>query len=426
MRTFYTIWIGQLFSIIGSQVTRFSLGIWVFQKTGSATGFALVQLCNVVPGLVLAPFAGVLVDRLNRRTVMILADTMAAFSSAFLLTMLFNGELQLWHVFVVSVLGTSAETFQMPAYNAAVAQVVPKSKLTRANGLTEMAGGVGSLLSPLIAAGLMAFLGLKGVILLDLATFVIALVSLAMVRLESITPSAETTTEAPNFLTEMMGGYAFMRQHTGLLLLLAMLTVSYFATAMFLGLFTPLVLSFSTVAMLGTLASLEGAGMIAGGLLMSLWAGPKRLMRAIVAIEIICALCMIFGVLRPSIFLLGSATVLYMFLLPVSNSCIRTLWQRKVPLELQGRVYSFRSLVTSSMMPLALAICGPLSDKVLEPAMAPTGALAGSVGLVTGVGEGRGMALLLILCGFLILLAVALCLLHPRFRNLEDDIPDAL
>ena len=186
MRIFVLIWSGQLASVMGTYLTSFALGVWAIQKNGQATDYALVLLCALVPNIFLSPFAGTIVDRSNRRHVMIAADSIAAAGTGILCVLLLLDELALWQILLITLLSSAANAFQQPAYSAAVAQLVPKDKLPRANGMIQAADGIGQLLSPVLAAVLLGMIGLVGVILIDLGSFLIAVFTLCRVRIPDL------------------------------------------------------------------------------------------------------------------------------------------------------------------------------------------------------------------------------------------------
>ncbi len=180
--TFLTVWVGQFVSTLGSSLTAFAAAWWVFERTGSATQFSLTVLFEVLPFVVLSPFAGVIVDRYSRRQVIILSDTVAALSSGLLLLLLLAGRLEVWHVYLATLFNSVANVFQGPAYGASISLLVPKERLGRANGLVQLSRASGRLVAPVAAGFLLAVLGLEGVIAVDLVTFAVALATLLLVR----------------------------------------------------------------------------------------------------------------------------------------------------------------------------------------------------------------------------------------------------
>jgi len=187
--SFLWVWIGQVISLFGSSLSGFALGIWLYQTTGSASNFALTALCGVLPQMLVSPLAGGLVDRYSRRRMMILGDSGAAACTLALAALFFSGQIQPWHIFLGTALSSACGALQGPAYAALVATAVPAAQLARANGMIQLGQGLAEVLAPAAAGALLAVIGVPGVLLLDLATFVVAVTSVALVQLPSPPPS---------------------------------------------------------------------------------------------------------------------------------------------------------------------------------------------------------------------------------------------
>ncbi|MDY7095869.1 MAG: MFS transporter [Acidobacteriota bacterium] len=425
-RTFLLIAIGQVVSLFGSHLTAFALGVWVFQRNGSATEFALISFFAVVPGIVLAPVSGVLADRWDRRWVMVLSDLGAGVGTIVLAVLAARGNLEVWHIYPLVALSATFASLQGPAFAAATPQLVPRKHLSRANGLVEM-GSAGALLAaPLAAGALIADLGLAGIMLIDIATFVFAVSCLLFVRIPRPPASEEGSKDRGSILREAWTGWTYVSARRGMLGLLLLFTLANFSFGMVQALLTPLVLTFGTAEELGRVLAVATGGMVLGGVLMSVWGGPRRIIRAILLCFLVQGLILLLGGARPNLVLIAGAASVFTFCEPIILASSRTLWQRKVPLDLQGRVFAVRQLIAWSAMPLAFLLAGPLADFVFEPLMAADGALAPSLGALIGVGPGRGIGLLFVLIGGLILGGLALAARYRPLVRFEEEIPDAL
>ena len=225
MRTFVVIWAGQVLSLMGSGLSGFALGVWVFQRTGSATQFAMIALAATLPAVLASPLAGVMVDRWDRRRVMILSDSIAALGTAALALLYWRGALELWHILVASALGATMGAFQGPAYQASVTLLVPKEQYGRASGMAQMGQALAGVLSPLLAGVLLVTIGVTGVLLIDLGSYFIALGTLLAVRIPS--PVAERVSAAATSIwREAREGWRAIADRRGLrdmLLLFALL-----------------------------------------------------------------------------------------------------------------------------------------------------------------------------------------------------------
>jgi MFS transporter, DHA3 family, macrolide efflux protein len=422
MGPFSVIWIGQLVSGLGSGLTGFALPVWIYQKTGSAEAFGLLFFAATVPTVLMSPFAGALVDRWSRKTVLIAADGIAAALSLVIAALVFTGTFQIWHLFVISVLGAAVGSFSDPAFSATVSVLVPRQHFTRASGLMQTSGAVNGILTPLLAGVLVTTIGLGGILLIDFATFLVGVGTLARVHIPAPEPSGKPRRP---LLREAHDGWAFVRARPGLLMLLLYFPVVNLATGMANPLFSPLVLSFATPAELGLVVSLSSVGMLAGGLLLSAWGGPRKRVRGLVTGQLLGAVCIALTGLRPSLPLVAGAMVVTMVLTPTAQACSQAVWLSKTPQEMMGRVLAIRRMLALSTMPLAALACGPLAERVFNPLLLPGGALAGTVGRVVGVGPGRGIGLMYVLIAGFMAAVTALLYAHPRVRRLEDEVPDA-
>lgn len=425
-RTFLIIWFGQLVSLTGSGLTGFAIGVWVFLRTGSTTLFALIQVFSSIPTILVGPFAGALVDRWDRRKAMLLSDAGAAACTLSILLLLSAGKLEIWHIYLLLALSASFASFQWPAYSAATALLVPKEQLGRANGMVQIAEGVAQILAPVTAGILIETILLQGVIAIDLATFLVALTTLLIVRIPRPEISAEGQAGKGSLFREAVYGWTYIRQRAGLFALLLFFFVVNFLTSIVSVLFTPLILTISTPVVLGILTSMAGLGFLIGSVLMSIWGGPRRKIRGIFISELMVTAALLLLGSTTNLYLLGFGAFLAFLSFPLLQTCSQTIWQRKTAPDIQGRVFAFRRVIAWSSLPLAYLAAGPLADKVFSPLLVEGGALAGSMGKVFGVGPGRGIGLLYIVLGLVTFVATAVAYAYTPLRDVETLLPDRL
>ncbi|MBZ4423323.1 MFS transporter [Myxococcus sp. RHSTA-1-4] len=431
MRTFFTVWFGQLISALGSGLTTFALGAHVYESSGSVTNFALVAFFGTLPMVVLSPLAGVLADRWDRRRIMLWGDVGAAFS-IFLIWLLFAGQeagywtIQTWYFYLPLFLGSACSTMCYPAWSATVPLLVPRSHLGRASGLSELSGSLAQIVGPILASALLASIGLRGILVLDAVSYLFAVVVMVFVRFPA-PPRAAAAPGAPRSLkSDLAEAWSFIRERPGLRGLLMFITSIGFVVGMVMLLINPLVLAFTDVQSLGRIATSAGVGGLLGGIVTSVWGGPKRRIVGLVGFPIIAALVLLLAALPPNVPLIAGAAAVFLFCFPLISSSNQVIWQTKTPPALQGRVASLRRVVFQSIGLLVALVGGVLADKVFEPAMMPGGALAATVGEVIGVGKGRGVALMFIVLSLMLLTSVAVVWLSPRVRNVESELPDVL
>jgi len=421
MRTFFVVWIGQLISVVGSNLTGFGLAIWMYLETDSVTLLALIMLATTLPGIVIGPLAGAFVDRLDRRKVMLIGDSSAGTATLVVVLLLLTDQLELWHIYLMATIGSVANSFQEPAYTASVPLLVPKKHLGRANGLVQMGQAMGALVAPILAGVLVAATGLWGVLLADVATFAVAVSTLALVRI----PRPEA---APSRSERLWGqvaeGWRWLRTRGGLFGFLLVAAGINFLLGFMNVLYIPLFLSFTNEVVLGTALTVLGAGMLVGSLVMGVWGGPKRRVRGMLAGIVVGGLLVAAMGFDDSVFLVTAAAFVLMVTVAVVNGTSQVLWQVKVPPELQGRTFSVRRMLAQMAIPVSYLSAGPLADGVFEPLLAAGGGLAGSVGSVIGTGPGRGIGFMFVLMGLGTVLLAVLAYLIPSIRNLEDELPD--
>ncbi|WP_051256735.1 MFS transporter [Cystobacter fuscus] len=424
MRPFFILWIGQLLSSIGSELTRFAIGVWVYQRTGAVNDFAFISLSLLLPRLLVLPFAGVLVDRWSRRKVMLLADTASALCTLALYGVLTtSGALNLWLINVLVMLGAASGGVHSVAYKASYPLLVPKEQLGRVNGVVQGQYAAAQLIAPLLAGSLLGLAGLETIIAIDMGTFLVAVLTLMTLRI----PQPLVQRERKESIWRQLGaGWHELRSRPGLVGLLLVFSFVFFNLGMAEVLLTPLVLSFGSPAQLGVVMTAGGVGMLGGSVLMSVWGGPRALMAGMLGLFPVQGAMFLLGGLTPSALVAATGVFGFSFVFPIILGCNNSLWQRKTPLAFQGRVFALRDMVDSLLTPLGYLVAGPLADRVFEPLLMPGGALASSVGAVIGVGPGRGVGFLFILLGLNTFIAAAVGLLHPRVRRLEQELPDAL
>lgn len=421
IRVFLAIWLGQVVSMFGSGLTGFALGVWAYQTTGSVTRFALIAFFSSLPTLLLSPVAGALVDRWDRRWAMILSDTGAGLGTVAIALLLWTDRLEIWHLYVILGISSIFGAFQWPAFSASLTMLVPRRHLGRAAGLFQMIQ-VAALLAPLAAGALLARIGLRGILLIDVATFVVATLTLLAVRIPR--PEVSAARAGESVAQSVVYGWRYLQERPGLMALLLVFVGTNFTVGMVQALLTPMVLSFASAAELGRVVTIAGTGMLLGSVTMSLWGGPQRRVFGILGAMLLQGILLTLGGLRESLPLIAGAAFAFLFMNPVVNTCSQAIWQSKVAPEVQGRVFAIRRMVAMSAMPLAFALAGPLADRVFEPLLAPGGALAETVGAVLGVGKGRGIAFLFLLLGVGEILGLIVAWSYAPLRRVDDILPD--
>jgi DHA3 family macrolide efflux protein-like MFS transporter len=418
---------GQAVSILASSMTGFALSIWVFQKTSSATSLGIMTSAFTLPYLLFIPLAGVMVDRYNRKLMMMVSDLTAGLGSLSILILLTTGHLQVWHFYLVNVLIGLGNAFQWPAYSAAITTMVPKKQYGRANGLMSFVQAGPSAVAPLLAGALLPGIGLQGILLIDIATFVLAIAVLLMVHVPPPAHTVEGQAGKGNLLQEAAFGFKYIFKRPSLLGFVVMI---FFAN-LFLGfpnsVHVPMVLS-RTGNNSVVLGAVETAGALSwtlGSIIMSAWGGPKRRILGVMLGWTLYCLCgnIIFGLGRnlgvwvPAILVGGIGS-------SVGIASSQSLLQVKVAPDVQGRVFSARRMLTWFPDTFTPVLGGLLADHVMEPAMQNGSWVSRVFGWMTGTSPGSGMALMMVGFGVLTVLASLSGFIFPKIRNMEDILPD--
>ena len=427
MRTFSLVWLGQVISLFGSKLSEFAIGVWVYQQTESITQFGLILVFIYLPNILISPLSGALVDRWNRRTAMMLSATVAGVNTSVLMVLLLTSQLKIWHVYIAVVIFSVCEAFQWPAYTAAVTQLVPQKHLSRANGIVQISRAIAKLSAPLMAGFLVKIIQLNGVLLIDSCTYIIAIVTLLQVRFPTLKYSKRRQATGFNQIQqEIISAWQYISRRPGLVRLLVFVAITYFTMGTLEVVSWPFVLSFGSSSDLGRILFIGGCGMLFGSLLMSVWGGPKKRIYGLFIFVPLQGLLIVLYGFRPSLILAAIGGFGYLFAQPIIVSCNQAIWQNKVPMKLQGRVFALQMMLERSLSVFAYIFMGPLVDNFLEPMMAEDGLLANNIGLVLGVGPGRGIGLLLCFVGLLNILITVYSLLEPRLKNIERELPDVI
>ena len=425
MTGFTVIWAGQFVSLLGTSMTNFALTIWAWEQTGQATALALMQLFFFAPQVLMSPLAGALVDRWSRKRVMILSDIGAGLGTAAIFLLMSTDRLQLPYLYAVAAFMGAFQSFQFPAYSAAVTTMLEKEQYARASGMIALAQSASGIFGPAAAGALIGVIGKTGIISFDILSILVAISALLVVPIPQ--PVATVAAEKPSLLQDSLYGFRYIAARPSLLGLQLIFFMINFTGSLCFPLIAPMVLSKTgndTVA-LGAVQSAFGAGGVVGGLLLSAWGGPKKRVNGVL-LGMFASYLLGFTLMG-----VGSGTLLWaaaafiiLFFNPLINGSNQAIWQSKVPPEVQGRVFSARALIAQISAPIAMLITGPLTDGVLTPAMMPGGSLAPAFGWLVDTGPGAGPALLFLVMGVLGSILSLTGYVFPHIRNVEEIIPD--
>lgn len=429
LRTFWVILSGHVVSLLGSALGSFALGVWVYERTRSATLFGLIAFTAGTATVLMTPLAGSLVDRFDRRRLLLLCEAGSGVMTLLMALGFYTSRLEVWHVYPIVAVMVGFYTLQGLALNAAVSTFVPREHLTRISGIAQASSAITQIVGPLLAGVLIGRIGYHGVVLIDGVSFFAGFLALLAVRIPGLPVPVEgeghAEEERRSLLRDAAFGWRYIRERSGLFSLLILFTVSNFSLGFVQVLLTPLVLSFGTAADLGSVSAVGSAGALLGGIALSIWGGPRLRVWGVLGGLLVQALILFAGGARPSVPLVAFAACAFLFASPIVNGCNQAIWQSKVPLGAQGRVFAMRGVVAALALPLSSLIAGPLADRVFNPLLQPGGGLADSIGVLIGTGPGRGIGLMFMIFGAVLLGTTLIGLSDPRLRRVESDLPDA-
>jgi len=425
MKLFYFVLFGQAISLLGSTLTNFGLGVWAYELSNDVTDFTMIAIASTLPGLVLGPFIGTLIDRVKRKTILIIAQAGSAIVTIILAGLYWADQLQVWHIIAIVPVASVCATMLQVGFTSCISLVVPKDQLSKANGMMGLGFGSVQLAGPLLAGLAIDQVGMRGVFIFDIVTFCIGLMSIAIAILPTpaIDPNKEKFTLSHLYL-DLREAYHYMKEKKGILGGLYVFTLIWFNVSIVQVLFLPLILGLGTRTDLGFVQSMGGVGTVVGGILMVVWKGASRQILAILGASLFIALSLIVIPIAQQIWLLAAGAFIVMAAAPIAAASSQTLWQKKIEASYQGRVFSLRNTIMKSAQPLAFLCAGFLADNYFEPHMFEGEVLAQYFGDIWGTGRGRGVALMISCAGAISVIAVVFAWLMPSVRRVDIDLPD--
>jgi len=399
MQRFLPLWIGQLVSLLGSGLVQFALVWYLTQQTGSAVVLATATLVALIPDVFLGPFAGALVDRWNRKRVMIIADGSVALATLGLVILFWTGAIQVWHIYVALFIRSLGGIFHWPAMQASTSLMVPEGQLARLSGLNQAVRGALNIAAPPLGALLMTLVPMYGVLAVDIFTAAIAIGILIFITVPQPAGHTETEVTPKQLFKDVAAGARYMARWPGALQLVGMAALINFVLAPS-GTLMPLLVTKELgggVWHLGALDSAMGIGIVIGGLLLGLWGGFKRkVYTSLFGIVGIGVSVMVLASAPVSMFAIAVIGVVLMGMMgPIANGPLQAMMQAKVAPNMQGRVFTLISALCTAMMPLSMVVAAP-------------------------VAEWLGVRSWYWLGGILTVLAGAICWMMPKIRAMED------
>ena len=397
---FFTIWTGQAFSLLGSSLVSFALIWWMTDTTGSATVLATAAIIEFLPRVFVGPFAGALVDRWNRRLVILAADSITALATAGLIYLVWAGNLEIWHVYALMLVRSTAGSFHMPAMFSSTSLMVPEDQLTRVQGLNQLLQGLMNIAAPILGAFLIALIPLHSVLAVDLLTAALAILPLLLINIPQPKRSESPDQIKTSVLGDMRDGFRYVWNWAGLRNVIFIAVTVNLVTIPAITLMPLLVKNeFSGGAMeVASMQSALAVGFLVGGVLLSVWGGFKRKILTVTMGMFGTALgLLLVGLAHTVAFQLAITGIFIVGLMNVlMNGPAFALLQTVVDVDMQGRVMALVMSLANAMTPLGLLVVGPLADRT-------------------------GVNVMFIFASLVFALCGAFSLVNPALRNIESE-----
>ena len=398
---FLLLWTGELISSIGGGLTSFGLGVYIFQQTGSAASMALVTLLGFLPTLLLSVPAGALADRYDRRLLMMIGDGCSALGIIYILFCMLRGGATLPQICTGVFVSAFFSALLEPSFRATITDLLTKEEYSKASGLVSLAGSARYLFSPIIAGFLLTVSDVKLLLVIDICTFFVTLISTAVVRKGIGTKAAE---KREAFLQSIRESWQILRSKRGVLFLVAVSS----GITMFIGILQilekPFVLSFTDEKTLGIAETVCACGMLASGIVLGIRGLKKKYARTLGISLTAAGLFMAgFGLFENLVPVCGFG-FLFFAALPFANNCLDYLVRINIPDETQGRVWGLIGFISQLGYVIAYTVSGTAADVL---------------GHITGRGTGKGAAVMIIAAGLCLAVTAAATLFRKRIRELE-------
>lgn len=420
-KKYIVLWLSQSISQLGSSMTAFALVLWVYEQTHSTLSVSLISFCNYVPYILTSIFIGSFIDSHRKKSVMLVADSIAAMTSLFTLGFLIAGNLAVWHIYIVNMIVGVSTAFQQPASSVAIAKIVPKNKLSNVSGMNSFSGNLVIVFSPMLAAMLFSVGDLPLILLFDLFSFAVAFcVLLFLIRI----PERLTKGKFKSPFAEIMFGFHFLKTEKGILyIMFTMAVINFFSRLTYENILSPMILARSSEnnIVLGIVNACMGIGGIVGGLLVSM---KRESRKKASMIYVSAALSFLLGDLvmavGRNVFFWSFAALAASLPLPFIMAGQNLILYKKIPENIQGRVFAVRNAVQYSTIPFGILLGGYLSDYVFEPFMRSNSDIVTLLGKIVGIGTGSGMAVMFLctgICGFVMSIFSLFC---KEIQKLND------
>lgn len=423
MRSFLILWVGESVSLLGSALTKFALILWAYEQQGTASSIAFLAFFTYLPSILFCFIAGTLADKWDKKKIMLVSNFVAAMGTLAVFILFSTGNLHIWHLYIINFILSFMAAFQNPATNVAVSMLAPKEQYVRVSGMQSFSGSLVNIVSPTLATALFAFGGLKIIFAIDLFSFGIA-ISTLMFFIHIPPIPTDSSRKKESFLKSCFEGLYFLKEHRAILhIILFFAFINFLAYLTGFGILPAMILARSrnNQPVLGMVSSFIGIGTLVGSIIVTMIKPAQRKTRVIFS-----SLAISF-ILANMLWAVGQNTWVWVFAafagnlpLPFISANMTTIMRTKVPLHMQGRVFSTRDTLQFFTIPLGLFLSGVLADKIFEPFMQTVSPFQQYLSIIVGTGKGSGMAVMFLITGTVGFLSSLLALLNPIYKELDS------
>lgn len=402
-KRYIVFWLSQTLSQFGSSMTSFALILWAYTQQGTAMTVSLMTFFNYIPYIIVSLFAGTFVDNHSKKKIMLVSDSIAAICSVSMLFLSMGNELQIWNIYLVNFIIGFMNAFQGPASAVVIGKAVPKEKLKQVSGMNSFSGNLVAVLSPVFAASLFAWCGLKLILVIDLMTFLLAFLVLFFVL--KIPEDISHKAEKKSVFTGCKEGFRYLSQNHGILIIIiTMALLNFFSRLTYENILSPMILSRSAndSATLGIVNAVMGIGGIVGGIIVSTGKVKANSAKMIYISAFVSFLLgdIMMGIGRNAV-VWSIAGLAASFPIPFINAGQMVILYQNIPEEIQGRIFAVRNAIQFSSIPLGILLGGLSADYVFEPLMLKENAVTLFLRMIVGDGTGSGMAVMFLCTGIL-------------------------
>lgn len=417
LKSFFILWITQSFSSLGSAMTNFALIIWLYQKSGSALTTSMLSICSYAPYVLMSIFAGAFSDRWNKKATMLLSDSFAAICTVVVFILLKTENLEVWHLYIINALNGLMNTVQQPASDVAITLMTPKKYYQKISGMRSFSNSLVTVLTPVLATAVLSFSSIETVIVIDLLTFSLAFLSLLLfIKIPEI---SDKKINKDSFLLSVKSGLMYLKVNSGILWLILFLASINLIASIYDSALPAMILSCENggKTVLGIVNTCVGIATLAGSIIITFIPKPKS------RVKVICNTLLFSMSTENFLLAIGKSPVIWCIgavlgwiCIPIMNANMDVIFRTKIPVEMQGRVYSVRNTLQFFTIPIGYFLGGILVDKVFEPFMEHISS-DNLITLLFGEGKGSGAAMLFFVIG---IAGVIVCLIFRKNKNIYN------